>query len=70
MNLDYLVIDCLWYKYHPSHFNLTQVRTLVKTLNPKKTILTNMHSDLDYNVLKKILPRNIIPAYDGMSVNL
>jgi len=70
MNLDYLIIDCLWYKHHPSHFNLTQVRTLVKTLKPKKTILTNMHSDLDYNVLKKILPRNIIPGYDGISVNL
>ena len=21
-NLNYLVIDCLWYNYHPSHFNL------------------------------------------------
>ena len=21
-NLKYLIIDCLWYNYHPSHFNL------------------------------------------------
>ena len=68
--LDYLVIDCLWYKNHSAHFNLNQVLDLAKTLKPKKTILTNMHSDLDYDVLKKILPKNVIPGYDGMKFNL
>ena len=29
-----------------------------------------MHSDLDYQYLVKILPRNIIPAYDGISFNI
>ena len=70
MRLDYLVIDCLWYKKHNAHFNLNQVLDLVKILKPKKTILTNMHSDLDYDVLKKILPKNIVPGYDGMKVYL
>ena len=70
MKLDHLIIDCLWYRKHSAHFNLEQVLELVKILLPKKTILTNMHSDLDYDHLKKILPRNIIPAYDGMTVNL
>jgi len=68
--LDYLVIDCLWYKYHSAHFNLKEVLNLVKILKPNKTILTNMHSDLDYDVLKKNLPKNIVPGYDGMKVNL
>ena len=70
MKLDYLVIDCLWYKDHYAHFNLNQVLDLVKILKPKKTILTNMHSDLDYDVLKNKLPKNIVPGYDGMKVNL
>jgi len=70
MKLDYLVVDCLWYKNHSSHFNLNQVLDLVKVLKPKKTILTNMHSDLDYDVLKNTLPKNIVPGYDGMNVNL
>ena len=39
-------------------------------LKPKKTILTNLHTDLDYNFLKKNLPSNIVPAYDGMTLNL
>ena len=68
--LDYLIVDCLRYKYHYAHFNLDQVLDLVKVLSPKKTILTNMHSDLDYDQLKKKLPKNIVPGYDGMTVNL
>jgi phosphoribosyl 1,2-cyclic phosphate phosphodiesterase len=68
--LDYLIIDCLRYKNHSSHFSLSQVLNLVKILLPKKTILTNMHSDLDYDHLRKILPKNIVPGYDGITVNL
>ena len=70
MKLNYLIIDCLWYKKHSAHFNLDEVLDLVKVLSPKKTILTNMHSDLDYNQLKKKLPKNIVPGYDGMTVVL
>jgi phosphoribosyl 1,2-cyclic phosphate phosphodiesterase len=70
MKLDYLVIDCLWYKQHSAHFNLDQVLSLVKILLPKKVILTNMHTDLDYDQLRKILPKNIVPGYDGMTINL
>ena len=69
-NLKYFIIDCLRYNSHPSHYNLEQVLELAKILKPKKTILTNLHSDLDYKKLIKVLPKSIIPAYDGMSFNL
>jgi phosphoribosyl 1,2-cyclic phosphate phosphodiesterase len=69
-NLEYLVIDCLRYKSHFSHFNYDQVLSIVKILTPKKTILTNMNTDLDYYQLKKKLPKNIIPGFDGMTVRL
>ena len=67
-NLNYFIVDCLRLKPHPSHFCLQEVIELTKILKPKKTILTNLHSDLDYNFLSKTLPKNIIPAYDGMSL--
>ena len=70
IELDFLIVDCLWYKSHSSHYNLDRVLKLVKILSPKKTILTNMHSDLDYDQLKKKLPKNIVPGYDGMTINL
>ena len=66
-NLKYLVIDCLRFDPHPSHFNLDQALNLIEKIKPKKAILTNMHSDLDYNYLLKILPKNVKPAYDGLS---
>ena len=68
-NLDFLVIDCLKKEKHPSHFNYEDALKLVDLVKPKKTILTNLHTDLDYNYLKKKLPKHIIPAYDGLSFN-
>ena len=66
-NLNYLVLDCLKIDKHPSHFNLEEALNLINLTKPKKAILTNLHTDLDYFELKKILPKNIIPAYDGLS---
>ncbi len=69
-NLKYLIIDCLKINPHPSHFNLDQAIQVSNLLKPKKTILTNLHTDLDYNFLKKNLPKHIRPAYDGLSLNI
>ena len=67
-NLKYFIVDCLRYDYHYSHFNLKEVLDLVKLIKPKTTILTNLNTDMDYDKLKKELPNNIIPAYDGMKI--
>ena len=69
-NLKYLIIDCLWFREHPSHLNLENSLKLINKFKPKKSILTNLHSDLDYDDLKKLLPKNIIPAYDGLEIKL
>ena len=67
-NLKYLIIDCLWYKHHPSHLNFEKSLELIKIFSPKKAVLTNLHSELDYKTLKKKLPKNIVPAYDGLKL--
>ena len=69
-NLKYLIIDCLKLKKHFSHFNLSESLYVHQKLKPKKTILTNLHYDLDYNYLLKKLPRNVVPAYDGLKISL
>ena len=38
-------------------------------LKPKRTILTHMTSELDYDTLVRELPPGVEPAYDGMQVN-
>ncbi len=68
-NLEYLVLDCLKIKKHPSHLNYDEARKLIEIVKPKKTILTNLHTDFDYYSLKKKLPSNIMPAYDGLTFN-
>ena len=69
-NLQYLVIDCLWYNFHPSHFTLETSLAAVKQFKPKKAIFTNLSPVLDYEKLKKKLPKNVIPAHDGLTINL
>ena len=67
--LNYLVLDCLKKGKHPSHFNYDEALKLIELVNPKRAILTNLHTDLDYDYLKKKLPSKILPAYDGLSFN-
>ena len=69
-NLKYLIIDCLWYNYHPSHFNLEQSLYFIKLFKPKKAILSNLSAVLDYNKLKRAIPKNVIPAHDGLTIEL
>ena len=69
-NLKYLIVDCLWYNYHPSHFNLDTSLSIIKEFKPKKAILTNLSPVLDYQSLKKVLPNNVFPAYDGLTIDL
>ena len=69
-NLKYLIIDCLRLKKHTSHFTLEEALFVHQNLKPKKTILTNLHHDLDYNYLLKKLPRDVVPAYDGLKITL
>jgi len=69
-NLEYLILDCLWYNYHPSHLNLETSLSLIKIFKPKKAILTNLSPVLDYIELKKKLPNNVIPAHDGLTIKL
>ena len=69
-NLDYLVLDCLWINKHPSHLNLEDSVDLINKLKPKKAILTNLSPVLDYDYLKRVLPKNIVPAFDNLTINL
>lgn len=69
-NLNYLVIDCLSDRENYAHFTLKECLYINQVLRPKKMILTNLHYDSDYDNLVKKLPKNIIPAFDGMKINL
>jgi phosphoribosyl 1,2-cyclic phosphate phosphodiesterase len=67
-NLDLWIIDGLRYAGHPSHFSINGALSWIDRFKPRRAIITNMHSDLDYEVLRLSLPPNVIPAFDGMQV--
>ncbi|HEY2895381.1 MAG TPA: MBL fold metallo-hydrolase [Pirellulales bacterium] len=65
--LDVWIVDALRRAPHPSHFNLDEALAWIARIKPKRAILTNLHSDLDYEALRASLPPHVEPAYDGMS---
>jgi phosphoribosyl 1,2-cyclic phosphate phosphodiesterase len=69
-NLDLWIIDGLRYTGHPSHFSVNDALAWIDRFKPRRAVITNMHSDLDYEVLRQSLPKGIIPAYDGMRLTL
>jgi phosphoribosyl 1,2-cyclic phosphate phosphodiesterase len=64
-----LIIDALRYKAHPSHMNLEEALAFIDRTGPERAILTNMHSDLDYESLCSELPLHVRPGYDGLQLD-
>ena len=69
-NLDCLILDALRYRPHGSHFNVDMALAVHERVKPKRTILTNLHIDLDYQTLKSETPDSVEPAFDGLSIVL
>lgn len=65
-NLDLWIIDALRYAPHPSHLSLDDALSWIAKFKPRRAVLTNLHSDLDYDVLQAKLPPGIEAGYDGM----
>jgi len=68
--LDVWIVDALRYKPHPSHWSVDETLAWIERIRPKRAILTNLHSDLDYSELKARLPAHVEPAYDGMIIKV
>ena len=64
--LDVWIVDALRYRPHPTHAHLERTLEWIARLKPRRAILTNLHIDLDYEVLKAELPEGVEPAYDGL----
>ena len=62
-----LFLEKRGYKVVPCN-NGQDALNLIRKIKPKKSILTNLSNEIDYNEIKKILPKNVTPAYDGLTV--
>ena len=68
--LEVWILDALRYRPHPSHFSLEEALAWIALLKPRRAILTNLHTDLDYETLRKSLPESVEPGYDGLKIVL
>lgn len=66
--IDVWIIDALRYRSHPSHFSVDEALAWIARARPRAAVLTNLHNDLDYDILAGALPQGVTPAYDGMKI--
>lgn len=69
-NLDLWIVDALRYTPHSSHFNLDNALRWIGKFKPRRAVLTNLASDLDYEELRGKLPDGVVPGYDGMRLTV
>ncbi|RXF73912.1 MBL fold metallo-hydrolase [Hansschlegelia zhihuaiae] len=67
-DLDVWIIDALRDAPHPTHFSVDDALDWIELLKPRRAILTNLHTDLDYATLTARLPPGVDVAYDGLVV--
>jgi phosphoribosyl 1,2-cyclic phosphate phosphodiesterase len=66
-----LVINCLHEFEHVSHFNLKEALEFIEDIKPEITYLTHISHNFGlYHEICKKLPKNIFPAYDGLSFEI
>lgn len=69
-DLDLLVLDALRFRPHESHFSVAEAITVAQEINARRTLLTHLSHDVDYEKHHKGLPEGIEFAYDGLTIHL
>lgn len=69
--LDCWIVDCLRPEDpHPTHAVMDEMLAWVEEVKPKRTVLTHMNFQSDYEELCALLPDGVEPGYDGMTLEL
>lgn len=64
------VVDALRDSPHPSHAHLERTLGWIERLRPRRSWLTHMNHEVDYEGWAAKLPAGVAPAYDGLIVEL
>ncbi|MGG7644227.1 MBL fold metallo-hydrolase [Rhodovulum sp. YNF3179] len=69
-DLDVWVLDALRRRPHPTHAHLALSLEWIESARPRRAVLTNMHVDLDYATVAAETPDHVVPAHDGMVIEI
>jgi phosphoribosyl 1,2-cyclic phosphate phosphodiesterase len=66
-----LVLNALWYgKPHPTHFTVEEAVDVARQIGAERTYLTHLSHHVRHEELTRDLPPGILPAYDGLVVDV
>jgi phosphoribosyl 1,2-cyclic phosphate phosphodiesterase len=67
-NLQYLILDALRFKPHPTHFSIDQAVEQAKKINANETFFTHLSHSILHEEVEASLPENIHLSYDGLRI--
>jgi phosphoribosyl 1,2-cyclic phosphate phosphodiesterase len=68
--IDTLMLDCLRFEPHFSHYGFKQSLAMAEKINPKRTFLIHMTHDIEYDAVSESLPDHVFLAYDGLKLHI
>ncbi len=69
--VDVLVLNALWFgNPHPAHFSVEEAVEAARAVGAGRTYLTHLTHRVTHAELEERLPANVMPAYDGLSVEV
>jgi phosphoribosyl 1,2-cyclic phosphate phosphodiesterase len=64
------IVDALRWTRHPTHAHLDRTLDWIARAGVERAVLTNLHIDLDYDVLSGLMPKGVEVGYDGWTTSL
>jgi phosphoribosyl 1,2-cyclic phosphate phosphodiesterase len=68
--LDVLVLNALWWRPHPTHLSIAEAVETAHALGARRTYLTHLTHETGHSELEAQLPAGVLPAYDGLTVEV
>ncbi|MFN8526702.1 MAG: MBL fold metallo-hydrolase [Chloroflexota bacterium] len=68
--VDTVVVDGVRLKPHPTHFSVQQAIEATRPLGARRTVITHMNHDIEFNAVTATLPPGVELGYDGLTISL
>lgn len=68
--LDLLILDCVRFEPHSTHFGLYEALEIVDILKPRQTYFTHLSHAFDHDIVNSTLKPETQLAYDGQIIEL
>jgi phosphoribosyl 1,2-cyclic phosphate phosphodiesterase len=65
-----LILDCLCFHPHRTHFHFQKALETIAQVRPQKTYLTHLGHEIDYHRDQILLPPEVFFAYDGLTLEI